>query len=154
MRRLALPLVALLAACTPSTMGTAPAAAPPAMASAAPAMNGIIGNYTVTLVDADVPASMPGDARTNLVGAWTVAIHPGNHFVGSFNGNQVVQGHYRIEGDRFTFLADETGQSACTDEATYTFRRSGNQLAFTRVGDDPCAGRAVVLTSRPLMVGP
>jgi hypothetical protein len=154
MRRLALPLLALLAACTPSAMGTAPAAAPPAMASAAPAMDGIIGNYTVSLVDADVPSTMPADAHTSLVGMWVVMIHPQNHFVATFNGNQVVQGHYQVDGNRITFPVDESGPYACTDAATYTFRRSGNQLVFTRVGDDPCAGRAVVLTSHPLMVAP
>ena len=53
-----------------------------------------------------------------------------------------------------TFAADDSGPYACTETATYTWHRSGNELHFARVGDDPCAGRAVVLTSHPLMVAP
>jgi len=154
MRRLALPLLALLAACAPSAMGTAPAAAPPAMESAAPAMGGIIGNYSVTLADADIPSAMPADAHASLVGAWMVMIHPQNHFVATFNGSQVVEGHYQVNGSQITFPADESGPYACTDPATYTWHRAGNELHFARVGDDPCPGRAVVLTSHPLMVAP
>ncbi|HSU12899.1 hypothetical protein [Longimicrobium sp.] len=155
MRRLALPLAALLAAaCAPAAMSTPPAAAPPAMATAAPAMGGIIGNYTVTLADSDVPSAMPADAHAGLVGAWTVAIHPGNHFVATFKGNQVVEGHYEVNGNQITFPVGESGEYACTDPATYTWRRSGNQLTFAQVGQDACAGRAVVLTSHPLIAAP
>ncbi|HEX8246097.1 MAG TPA: hypothetical protein VF541_21455 [Longimicrobium sp.] len=157
MRRLTLPLAAILAAaCAPAatTPAAAPPAAPPAMASAAPAASGIVGNYTVTLADADIPSSVTGDERAGITGAWVIAIHPGNHFVGTYNGNQVVEGHYQVNGNQITFPAGESGQYACTDPATYTWRISNGRLTFTQVGQDPCRGRAVVLTTRPLTLVP
>jgi hypothetical protein len=59
-----------------------------------------------------------------------------------------------VSGNRITFPVGETGEYACNDPATYTWQRSGTQLTFTSVGEDPCAGRAVVLTSHPLVATP
>lgn len=152
MRRLAVPLALVLAAaCAPA--GPTPAAAPP-MASAAPAETGIVGNYTVTVADADIPSSVTGDARTGITGAWAIAIHPGNHFVATYNGNQVAEGPYQVNGNQIVFPAGETGEYACTAPATYSWRVGNGQLTFTPVGDDPCGGRRIVLTAHPLALVP
>jgi hypothetical protein len=155
MRRLALPLALFVAACTPmATAPAAPPAAPAPMAAAAPG-TGVVGNYTVNLTNADMPGDMSADMRTGLVGMWNIAIHPQNHFVVTYNGSQVVEGPYRMNGNQITFTGGESGQYACSDPATYTVQRASNgQLTFTLVGSDPCPGRSVVLTTHPLAVAP
>ena len=160
MPRLALVLV-LLAACAtvvpdppaaPAAPGAPAAAAAPAapaapMAPAAPA--GIMGEYTVTIAAADIPAEMPDSIRQGMIGTWNIGLHGGNHVLVTYNGQEVVQGPYMVSGNQVTFPANDTGPYACRTAATYTWQMSGDQLTFTRV-QDACDGRVVVLTKRPL----
>ncbi|HEU0302222.1 MAG TPA: hypothetical protein VFR37_22385 [Longimicrobium sp.] len=156
MNRLAALPVLLLAACTPATQssdgaGAMPPPAPPPPAMAAPS---ILGDYTVAIAAADVPASAPAEMRDGLVGSWRIAFHGGNHFVVNYNGQDVVQGHYQLSGNQIMFGTGETGAYACNTPATYNWARNGNQLTFTLVGADACDGREIVLTSRPLTRAP
>ncbi|MET0399973.1 MAG: hypothetical protein ABW277_24500 [Longimicrobiaceae bacterium] len=152
MSRLALVLL-LLSAC--ATVVPDPPAAPPApdataapMASAAAA--GIIGEYTVTIAAADIPAEMPDSIRQQMIGTWNIGLHEGNHVLVTYNGREVVSGPYMVSGNQLTLPANDTGPYACRTAATYTWQTSGDQLALTRV-QDACDGRAVVLTRHPLM---
>lgn len=152
------PLVLLLlAAC--ATAPPEPAAAPEPTPAAAPAAepaampsSGIMGEYTTTLAPADVPTTMPDSIRNGMIGTWNIGLHDGGHVAVAFNGRPVVEGAYRVEGDRIMFSAEETGVYACRIPATYTWQMTGNQLSFTRV-EDTCEGRVVVLTTRPLTRG-
>lgn len=153
-RFLALPAL-LLAACAPAaqTADIAAPAPPPAMAAQTAA---IPGNYTVTISPSDIPASAPQEMRSGLSGTWLVEFHGGNHFVVSYNGQRVSQGNYQLSGNRLSFgSTGETGPYACNTPATYTWAMNNDgQLAFTRVGEDECAGRSLVLTTRPLTRAP
>ena len=154
-RLLALSVLAL-AACAPATQPSAgpdPTAPPPAPPSqmAAPS---ILGDYTVAIAAADVPASAPAEMRDQLVGDWRIAFHGGNHFVVHHNGQEVLQGHYQLNGNQLMFGEGETGPYACNTAATYNWAVSGNQLTFTRVGADACDGRVIVLAARPLTRAP
>ena len=61
----------------------------------------------------------------------------------------MVQAPYVVSGSRFTLTVDDTGPYACKEEGRYTWQMSGDRLTLTRVQDE-CAGRAVVLSARPL----
>lgn len=154
MRRLLL-LLPLAIACAPAAQtGTTDSPAPaPQSAMAAPAA-WRTGNYTATLAAADLPANAPPEMRTQITGAWELQFHDGNHFVVMQNGKQVVQGPYQISGNRITFSTGETGPYACNMPATYTWQTTNGQTTFTPVGNDPCRGRAVALTTRPFAFAP
>jgi hypothetical protein len=94
--------------------------------------------------------------RSGMSGTWLVEFHGGNHFVVSYNGQQVSQGNYQLSGNRLSFGGTgETGPYACNTPATYTWVAGNNgQLTFTRVGEDECSGRPIVLTTRPLTRAP
>lgn len=149
MPRAALVLV-LLAAC--ATVVPDPPAAPAASAAprASTAPVGIMGEYTVTLAAADIPAEMPDSMRPMMIGTWNIGLHEGNHVLVTFNGREVVSGPYMVSGSQVTFPANDTGPYACRTAATYTWRMSGDQLTLARV-QDACDGRVVVLTKHPLM---
>jgi hypothetical protein len=144
----ALPLL-LLAACAPAAQPAADGAPPMEAQPTVSAGPGIMGDYTLTLTEADVPASASAEMRSGMPGRWGLAFHGGNHFVVTHNGSEVVQGSYRVEGDRIMFSTGETGPYACNVEATYTWRVSNGQLTFTPVGSDACEGRVLALTTRP-----
>ena len=147
----ALALLNLVAGCAPATQtnGSATSSMPATQPSAAASPAGLMGTWTATLADTDLPAAVPQESRAELTGAWVVAFHEGNHFVATHGGTQVVQGSYQISGNQLTFATGETGPAACNQPATYNWQVNNGQLTFTTVGQDPCGGRAVVLTSRP-----
>jgi hypothetical protein len=109
----------------------------------------LVGDYTVTLAAADLPATMPDSVKQRTIGTWTLSLHQGVHYVGSQNGREVVDGPYSVSGNQFTLPAGDRGPYACRTTGTYTWQMNNDQLTFTRV-QDQCEGRARVLTTRPL----
>lgn len=151
MRRLLLLVLPVLVSCAQAAQSDAGAAVPTPAAqttTAAPAA-GILGDYTVTLSEADLPATAPVRMRTGSVGTWGLAFHEGNHFVATHNGRQVLEGPYRVSGNQIMFATGETGPYACNTPATYAWQISDGQLTFTAVGQDACMGRVLAITSRP-----
>lgn len=136
MPRLTLLLLASLAAC--ATMGTAPA--------------GLAGTYTTTIAEGDIPASAPADMRTGMAGAWEMTLDGSGHAVVRYNGRQVVDAPYTMNGSELTFT-DDTGEYACHSPARYTWNVSGGQLRFTRI-EDSCEGRVLALTAHPWAARP
>jgi hypothetical protein len=149
MRRLPLLSVLLAVACTPVTQTTSGAFAP-----ATEPTPGMTGMYTTTLAASDIPATASAELRNGTPGTWALDFREGSRFVVMFNGAEVVQGSYRLDGDRVVFATGETGPYACNVPAEYTVNRSGNQLAFTKVGTDTCEGRVLAITSRPFTRAP
>ena len=147
MSKLPLLLLAALAACAPMSSGTAPPAAPPAAMDMAPAAGFPTGVYASTLADADLPASITGDMRTGMVGNWEIAIDRPGHALVRYNGQQVVEAPFEVQGNQITF-SNDTGQYACQTTGRYTWAMSGSELRFTRI-EDPCDGRAAALTVHP-----
>lgn len=148
MRRLSVFLALLLAACAPAAQTTDTSVGATASTTTA-ASPGLLGDYTATLSASDFPASAPAEMRSQASGVWRLAFHPGNHFVVSHNGSEVVQGHYRLDGNRIMFSTGETGPYACNTPATYTWNVSNGQLTLSLVGSDECQGRIMAITSRP-----
>ena len=141
-------LPALVAACQP--MAT-PAASPPA---AAPMAMTVVdgfphGTYTVTMVAGDIPPGAPAEMATQLVGAWVLAFGDNGHALVTFNGQQVVDATYTMNGNELILGAD-TGGYACNSNARYTWHAAGGELHLTRV-EDTCLGRALVLSTHPLV---
>ncbi|HYH79953.1 MAG TPA: hypothetical protein VEX86_09145 [Longimicrobium sp.] len=142
MPKLTVLLLATLAACSTMPPGTAspPPAMPPAPAGFGP------GVYSVTLADSDLPLSAPTGMRTGMVGTWEMTVDgPGRALV-RFNGQQVVDMPFQMQGSQVTF-SEGTGQYACQGPGRYTWEATAAGLRFTRV-EDSCNGRAVALTSR------
>jgi hypothetical protein len=147
MRRLLALFLLVLAPCTAAAQ-TAGGTPPPAAQAAAPAPS-ILGDYTMTISVADLPDDFPSDRHDGLVGAWRMAFHGGNHFVVHYEGEEVIQGSYQLNGDQLVFGDDETGLYVCNIAATYTWTLSGDQLILTGAGEDPCGARPFVLTTHP-----
>lgn len=154
MRNLSVMLLPLAMACAPAATTTTDGPTPAAQPTAAAPATWRTGNLTATFTAADLPAGVPQEARAQMAGAWEVQFHQGNHYVANHNGRQVVEGNYRIEGNQITFTGRESGPMACTSPATYTWQVTNGQARFTLVGDEPCRGRAAVLTARPFAFQP
>ncbi len=58
-----------------------------------------------------------------------------------------IAGPGKAAGTRYTFDADP--RRDCTEPATYEVVVSGDTATLTPVGNDPCATREVVLTTKP-----
>ena len=154
MTRFAVVLLPLLFACAPVQPEPAPLPTPiPVAAPVAVASPGLMGDYTMTLADEDLPPTAPPQMRGSLVGDWVFAFHGGNHFIATQDGTQVVQGPYEVRGNQIVFPVGGTGRYACSVPGTYTWQISNGQLTLTPV-QDACQGRVVVLSSRPLVRRP
>jgi hypothetical protein len=115
-----------------------------ALASISVALAGsgtLAGQYKTTL-------KSPPDAK----GTWVLTFakpsaaqpHSGKYTVIAF-GHPFVRGTYSTTGSKITF-GHETGEGACAKPGTYTWKKSGKTLKFTRVSDAPiCSGRSGVL---------
>ena len=148
---LLLPL--LVAACSMGPASEPPPAPAPAPASnVAPAPAAFpSGTYTTTIVDGDFPPSAPADMRTSIAGPWEIAFGNG-HALATFGGRQVVDAPYTVSGDELTFTVD-SGEYACNSTARYRWHATATELHLIKV-DDPCDGRAVVLTAHALVRKP
>jgi hypothetical protein len=105
-----------------------------ALSSLALASGTVPGKYTTTIKS---PAKLKGTWVLNLAnsGAYTV----------TDNGQILIRGKYTTARSKITF-GHETGSAACAKSGTYTWKKTGKTLKFTRVSDSPlCSGRAGVL---------
>jgi hypothetical protein len=105
-----------------------------ALSSVALAGGTLPGRYTTTIKS---PAEVKGTWVLNLAndGTYTVA----------GNGRVHIRGKYSTTGSKITF-GHETGSGACAKSGTYTWKKSGKTLRFTRVSESPiCSGRSGVL---------
>ncbi|HET7231107.1 MAG TPA: hypothetical protein VFJ16_13935 [Longimicrobium sp.] len=151
MKKPTLLVLAALAACAPMPPGTASPPPPPPMAMAATAEL-TPGVYTTTLAEADIPAGAPAELRTGLVGAWEIAIHGPTHAVVTYNGRQVVDAPFSLQGNQITFTQD-SGDYACNATGRYTWAMTSAGLRFTMI-EDPCQGRVAALTAHPWVKRP
>jgi hypothetical protein len=80
-------------------------------------------------------------------GSWVLTIAKGGAYTIANNGpNQIlIHGRYTATGSKITF-GHETGNGACAKPGTYTWKKTGRTLKFTRMIDSPlCKGRSGVL---------
>ncbi|HEX8210044.1 MAG TPA: hypothetical protein VF584_07640 [Longimicrobium sp.] len=110
----------------------------------------IAGEYAVAIAAADLPASTPGDVRSNVVGSWRLSFRPQGDVTVGLNGREVVRSAFEVRGNTILFPATDSGQYACHRPATYTWSRTGRELTLKAVADD-CPGRVAVLTTHPLV---
>ena len=141
MPKLTVLLLAAVAACSTTSPGTAP---PPR--AAAPAAFGP-GVYSVTLADSDLPYSaVAAGMSMRVVGTWEMNIDRPGHAVVRFNGQEVAEMPFEVQGNQITFEGG-TGQYACQSSGRYTWETTADGVRFTR-REDTCHGRTVALTSR------
>ena len=92
------------------------------------------GRYATTITS---PAAFKG--------TWVLNLAKGGTYTVATNDKIFIRGKYAVTGSKITF-GRETGQGACPKTGTYTWRKSGKTLKFTRVSDSPvCSGRSGVL---------
>ena len=104
-----------------------------ALSSVALAGGALPGKYATSIKS---PAQFKGTWILNLAkgGTYTVV-----------NGQLLIRGRYATSGSRITF-GHETGDGACAKSGTYTWKKTGRTLKFTRVSESPvCSGRSGVL---------
>jgi hypothetical protein len=108
-----------------------------ALASTSLALAGggtLTGQYKTTV-------KSPPDAK----GTWVLKFAKGGRYTVIAFGHTFVRGTYSATGSRITF-GHETGEGACSKPGTYTWKKSGKTLKFTRVSDPAiCSGRSGVL---------
>ena len=79
-------------------------------------------------------------------GTWVLNLARGGTYTVVDNGQLLIRGRYATSGSRITF-GHETGDGACAKSGTYTWKKTGKTLRFTRISDSPaCSGRSGVLT--------
>ena len=94
----------------------------------------LVGTFTTTI---KTPAE--------LKGTWVLTFAKGGTYTVAGNGHLVVRGKYSTTGSKIAF-GHETGDGACAKSGTYTWKKAGKTLKFTRVSDSPlCSGRIRVL---------
>jgi hypothetical protein len=106
-----------------------------ALSSVALAGGTLAGKYTTTIKS---PAQFKG--------TWVLNLARGGTYTVVDNGQLLVRGKYAATGPKITF-GHETGSGACAKPGTYTWKKTGKTLRFTRISDSPaCSGRSGVLT--------
>jgi hypothetical protein len=104
-----------------------------ALSSVALAGGTLPGRYTTTIKS---PAQFKG--------TWVLTFAKGGAYMVD-NGQLRIRGRYSTTGSKITF-GHETGDGACAKSGTYTWKKSGKTLKFTRVRESPlCSGRSGVL---------
>jgi hypothetical protein len=107
-----------------------------ALALSAVALAGgtLAGKYTTTIQS---PAQFKGTWVLSLANSGTYAV--------ADNGHLLVRGKYSATGSTITF-SHETGNGACAKSGTYSWKKTGKTLKFTRISDSAaCSGRSGVL---------
>ncbi len=96
-------------------------------------------------------ATLPGKYTTTikspaqLKGTWGLNLTKGGTYTVVDNGQLLIRGKYSTTGSKITF-GHETGSGACAKSGTYTWKKTGTTLKFTRVRESPlCRGRSGVL---------
>jgi len=104
-----------------------------ALSSVALAGGTLPGRYTTTIKS---PAQFKG--------TWVLTFAKGGAYMVD-NGQLRIRGRYSTTGSKITF-GHETGDGACAKSGTYTWKKTGKTLKFTRVRESPlCSGRSGVL---------
>ena len=104
-----------------------------ALSSVALAGGTVPGRYTTTIKS---PAQFKG--------TWVLTFGKGGAYTVAGNG-LLIRGKYSTTGSKITF-GHETGDGACAKSGTYTWKKTGKTLKFTRVSESPlCNGRSGVL---------
>lgn len=111
------------------------------------------GIYATTIIAEDIPAEIPPEVVSLLVGYWEIEFTEAGSYLVNKDGSPVATGRYNSNSARLT-MRDLEGVLACTDApgiatATYRWTLSGDELLLTTV-NDRCAGRNMVLTAHPL----
>ncbi len=105
-----------------------------ALSSVALAGGTLAGKYTTTIKS---PAKFKG--------TWVLNLTKGGTYTVADNGQILIRGKYSTTRSKITF-GHETGSGACAKSGTYTWKKTGKTLKFTRVHDSPlCSGRSGVL---------
>jgi hypothetical protein len=113
------------------------------------AQTSLPGAYTATVAVSDLKG-VPGPQAEKMAGTWTVAFAADGTYTVRQGETEHVQGKYTIAGDEIT-MNDAHGDFACVGdelEGVYRVRREGTMLTLTKVKDDSCQGRAVILTAK------
>jgi hypothetical protein len=104
-----------------------------ALSSVALGSGTLAGKYTTSIKS---PAQFKG--------TWVLTFAKGGTYTVD-NGQLLIRGRYSTNGSRITF-GHETGDGACAKSGTYTWKKTGRTLKFTRVSESPvCSGRSGVL---------
>jgi hypothetical protein len=104
----------------------------------------------------DLPANaggtLAGKYRTTIKspaefkGSWVLTLARGGTYTVVHNGQILVRGRYSATRSKITF-GHETGNGACAESGTYTWKKTARTLKFTRVSDSSlCNGRSGVLS--------
>ena len=94
----------------------------------------LTGNYATTI-----------KSPPELKGTWVLSLANGGTYTVVDNGQVLVRGRYATTGSRITF-GHETGNGACAKTGTYTWKKTGKTLTFTRVSESTdCRGRSAGL---------
>ena len=113
----------------------------------------LAGAYTATVAVSDLKG-VPGQQAEKMAGTWTVAFAADGTYTVRQGETEHVQGKYAIDDDEIT-MNDAHGDFACVGdelEGVYRVRREGSMLTLTKVRDDGCQGRAVILTAKAFVV--
>jgi hypothetical protein len=126
------------------TVAAMTAAALASVSTALAGGGGLAGQYKTTVKS---PPEAKGIWILKLAkpsSAQTGPTKRGSYTVVAF-GHPFIRGRYSMTGGTITF-GHETGEGACAKTGTYTWKKSGKTLRFTRVSDAPiCTGRVGVL---------
>ncbi|HEU0116335.1 MAG TPA: hypothetical protein VFQ80_16720, partial [Thermomicrobiales bacterium] len=113
--------------------------------------NELLGIFTVSIGESDLPDSLPGGPA--LVGLWTVAFKGnGTYAVARQDVGTVVTGTFAVEGSTITFN-DWTGLIGCQTPqptetaATYGWQKQNDNLTLTAI-TDACTARRILFTTR------
>ena len=142
-------LTALAAACTTAGPAPAPAPAPPPSGPVAATDGFPRVAYTTTIVAADVPATASAEERAGIIGSWVINFRSDGHAIVTYNGRQVVDAPYQVNGTEL-LLTEDTGEYACHSNARYRWPATATELHLIKV-EDSCDGRVVALTAHALV---
>jgi hypothetical protein len=104
-----------------------------ALSSVALAGGTLAGKYTTTI-----------KSPSQLKGTWVLNLAKSGTYTVVDDGQLLVRGKYSTTGSKITF-GHETGNGACAKTGTYTWKKTGKTLTFTRVRDSLACGRPAVL---------
>ena len=138
---------AMLVAVVVSTLTAAGLNVVPAFADSHP------GAVHQTNLSANAGGTLAGKYKTTIKspaafkGTWVLTLtNRGAYTVANNGPNQIlIRGRYSATGSKITF-GHETGNGACAESGTYTWKKTARTLKFTRVSDSSlCNGRSGVL---------
>jgi hypothetical protein len=97
--------------------------------------------------------ALPGTYTTKITtagqfkGTWTLKFAKAGTYTVAFKGTILINGKYTTSGSKIT-LGHEKGAASCTPAGTYSWKRIGKTLKFTKISDSAsaCQGRILVLS--------